>query len=105
MLRGGGHGTARPTSVNSCGLCVGRKLAAVFLARVIAGGFLCEVPARVLPSLPFVVPMETELREDSGDFAGLLLLELYPDPFADNFGHLPKGRCLALEDLQNFVGR
>ena len=46
--------------VESSGLLIGGKLAAVFAARVAlgAGG---EVSARVLPCLPFVVPMKAKL--------------------------------------------
>ena len=38
----------------------------------------------MLPALALVVPVKAKLGEDSGNFRGLLIRELYPDPLTDN---------------------
>ena len=58
--------------------------AAVFAARV-AGAAQGELAARVLPRLPLVVPMEADFGKLGGDLAGLLLVELNPNPIPDNY--------------------
>jgi hypothetical protein len=72
-------------------LLVGGEVTAVFPARVKVGS-LRHLPARVLPNLPCVVPMETKLRENGGNLRGLLSLKLNPNPFAYYFGNIPEVR-------------
>jgi len=74
-------------------LVVGGVTGAVFLAGV-AGAALGHLAARVLPGLAGVVPMETKLRKLGGDFLGLAVGELNPEPLADNLGALIEGGCL-----------
>ena len=80
-----------PFHVVLSGLLVGREVTAVFPARVKVGS-LRHLPARVLPNLPCVVPMETKLRENAGNLRGLLSLKLNPNPFAYYFGNIPEVR-------------
>jgi hypothetical protein len=80
-----------PFHVVLSGLLVGREVTAVFPARVKVGS-LRHLPARVLPNLPCVVPMETKLRENGGNLRGLLSLKLNPNPFAYYFGNIPEVR-------------
>ena len=47
-----------------------------------------EGPARVLPSLPLTIPMETKLRQLLAECGGGLVFELHPDPLADNLGEI-----------------
>ena len=67
-------------------------MAAVFLAGVNGGALVSNHAARVLPRLAGVVPMETKLGQNAGDFGRLLLLELNPNPFANHFGQFKKAR-------------
>jgi len=55
----------------SNGFHVGGEVTGILLAGVVLGAF-GDCPARVLPSLAFVVPMETKLRKCRGDFGGCL---------------------------------
>ena len=87
----------------SCGLEVG-GMASAILGAGVSGGALGESAAGVLPRLASVVPMEAKLREGRGDFAGLLLGELNPDPLADYFGQLVEARCLGAEQREQLVG-
>jgi hypothetical protein len=54
----------------------------------------------VLPDLAAVVPMEAKLRQNRGDFAGLLSLKLNPNPFANDFGEISKIRGFLPNQVQ-----
>ena len=85
-------------------LGVSGEVSGILLAGVTFGA-LGESAAGVLPSLALVVPMKAELREYRGDFAGLLLGELNPDPLADNLGQVEEAGRFLLEECKNLVGR
>ena len=89
---------------DSRGHLVGGETAAVLGARVAgcAGG---ELPARVLPRLPLVVPMKPKLRKLGGDLAGLPLGERDPNPLADNLRQLEGPTQTTLQQIQNLLGR
>jgi hypothetical protein len=83
---------------------VGGEVTAVFPARVKVGS-LRHLPARVLPNLPCVVPMETKLRENGGNLRGLLSLKLNPNPFANYFGNIPKsGASFRIRSSKDSIG-
>jgi len=46
----------------------------------------------MLPRLPGVVPMETELGQNPRDSRWLFVSELNPDPFSNHFGHFKEAR-------------
>ena len=52
------------------------------------GPLLLNGPARVLPCLPGVVPMEAKLGQNAGDRRRLLVRKLNPDPLPDHFGQV-----------------
>ena len=56
----------------------------------------CELlyPARLLPRLARVIPMETKPGQNSGHFARLLPVKLNPDPSANNLRLFKEVRCL-----------
>ena len=61
-----------------------------------------ELPARVLPSLAFPIPMETKLRQGGGNLWRLFILKLNPNPLAHYLRQFPKTRCLVVEQVQEF---
>jgi len=78
-------------------------MAAVTLARVVVGGSGLGInPARVLPELAAVVPMESNLRKQTCYLAGLTFRELNPNPLPDNLGHAAKEGCFPLKQVQDF---
>ena len=70
-------------------VCVGGKKAAILAAGVKVGS-PGHLPARVLPDLAAVVPMETKLRKNRGYLAGLLSFKLNPNPLAYHLGDSSK---------------
>jgi hypothetical protein len=64
-----------------------------------------KLPAGVLPHLPPPVPVKAKLRQFRCHGARLLLLELNPNPPADNLAQFPKARRFVVEHVQNFVRR
>ena len=63
-----------------------------------------KLSAGVLPCLPLVVPMEAELGELRGDVARLLVLELDPNPVADNLREVEELRGLVLQQTKDLLG-
>ena len=64
-----------------------------------------ECAARVLPRLPLTVPMETKLRQLLPQSRGGLLLELNPNPLADNLGEIKQVGIYCVQQGQNLVSR
>jgi hypothetical protein len=87
----------------SCGL-IRRIKRRILLARVSVGAG-AKISARMLPDLPFPVPMKTKLRKPGGHVARLFLPKLNPYPLADNLTQFPKARRLVIEHVQNFWRR
>ena len=78
-------------------------MAAVFLAGVNGGAFVAIRAARVLPRLAGVVPLETELRQNAGDFGRLLPVKLNPNPFANHFGQFKEARDFRAQQREQLV--
>ena len=97
-----GAGVSRARLVSGR-LHVGGKVGGILLAGVARGAF-GESAARVLPDLPLVVPVETELGELARNLAGLLVGELNPDPLADDLGQLKEAGRFLLEQLNDTLG-
>ena len=93
----------KPRPCESGGPHVSREVSWILGARV-ALGALGQCAARVLPDLPLVVPMKPELGQTCRNLTWLLLLELNPNPLADNLGEIEKARCLLLEQLNDALG-
>ena len=93
----------RPRPCESGGPHVSREVGGILGAGV-ALGTLGQSSARVLPNLPLVVPMKPKLGETCRNLTRLLLLELNPNPLADNLGQLKEARCLALQQLDDALG-
>ena len=87
------------------GLSIGWKTAAENVARIGGRRLLAENPARVLPCLARVVPVETQLSQNRCDFLRLLLFELNPNPLANDFGKFIKSRCFPLQKREHLVCR
>jgi hypothetical protein len=83
---------------------VSRIKRGIHLARVAVGAG-AEIPARMLPNLPFPVPMEAKPRKLGGDGRGLFLSKLNPNPLADNLTQFPKAGRLVIEHVQHFICR
>ena len=62
-------------------------------------------PARVLPNLPFPVPMESKLCKLGGDGGRLFLSKLNPNPLAYDLAQFPKTRGLVIKHVQHFICR
>jgi len=88
----------------SDGLRVGGEAAAVTLARVERRPLLADRTARVLPSLPGVIPVEAKLGQNAGDRRGLLVRELNPNSLANHFGNLEEAGRIAAEERQQLLG-
>jgi hypothetical protein len=54
----------------------------------------------MLPELAAIVPMETKLRQFSGDLPWLFAVKLNPNPSANDLGQLPKFRCLPANKIE-----
>lgn len=78
-------------------------MAAVFLAGVNAGALLTIRAARVLPRLAGVVPMETKLGQNAGDFGRLLPVKLNPNPLANHFGQFKEARGFRAQQRKQLV--
>jgi hypothetical protein len=76
-------------------------MAAVTVARIIVGGLVAKVAARVLPKLAVPVPMKSNLRKQGGDFPRLFLWKLNPNPLADNLRQPEKQGRFLLKQVQN----
>lgn len=77
-------------------------------AEAFAGVAISRLPfkdsAGVLPRLTTFVPMKTKLAKGGRDFPGLLLREMNPNPFPDDFGECQKVRCFVAEQFQKLFG-
>ena len=78
--------------VRSNGFQVCREITTITLARIVGGALVLIRSARMLPRLPGVVPMETELGQNPRDSRWLFVSELNPDPFSNHFGHFKEAR-------------
>ena len=65
---------------------------------------LCERTARVLPDLPLVVPVKPKLGENRCHLTRLPVVELHPNPFADDFGDVEKAGRFLLQQCNNTLG-
>lgn len=81
-----------------------RVAAAVAAARVITGAVAGEDPARVLPELAAAVPVKTKVRKNGGNSAGLLTVELHPDPLPDNLGKVMETGRFLTQQVQEAAG-
>jgi hypothetical protein len=82
------------------GLRVCREVGLIFVAGVAAAAGN-KLPARVLPSLAFPIPMETKLREGGGNLWRLAVVKLNPNPLAHYLRQFPKARGLMVEQVQD----
>jgi hypothetical protein len=57
----------------------------------------------MLPNLSFPVPMKAKPRKLGGDGRGLFLLELNPNPLANNLTQFPKAGRLVIKHVQDFI--
>jgi hypothetical protein len=64
-----------------------------------------KLSARVLPKLPFPVPMKAKARKLGGDGGRLFVRKLNPNPLADNLTQFPKTGRLVIKHVQDFVRR
>jgi hypothetical protein len=78
---------------------VSGEVTAVFGARIARCAFT-PGSARMLPALADFVPMEAKFGQGHRHFARLLLGEGDPNPFANDFGHVPKAWCFAAQEFQ-----
>jgi hypothetical protein len=86
--------------VSAASRLIRRVKGRILLARVNPGAG-AKLSARVLPNLPFPVPMKAKLCQFCRHVARLLLLKLNPNPFADNLAQFPKAGCLVVEHVNN----
>ena len=66
------------------------------LVRVL-GAAQAELAARVLPRLALTIPVETKLRELLPNLGGGLLLEVNPNPTANDFRQAIRCGCLLMQ--------
>ena len=93
----------RPVWVWLVGGHVGGKVADIFLVRVLEAP-QAEFATRVLPCLPFTIPVKAKLRQNLPHFRCGCLPELNPNPFADHLGEIKQAGIAGFQKLQNFIG-
>ena len=85
-------------------LHAGGVVAGIFFVRV-ACTAQAELAARVLPRLPFTIPMETKLRQLLPNLGGGLFFELHPNPAAHHFRQAIRGGQLLMQKVQDLRRR
>jgi len=93
----------RPVWVWLVGGHVGGEVADIFLVRVLETA-QAEFAARVLPCLPFTIPVKAKLRQNLPHFRCGRLTELNPNPFTDHLGEIKQAGMVGFQKLHNFIG-